>query len=632
MNKMFLKLLNLHNAKRILPKDNDSKIDAPKTLGDNQPIPAPDENLIAAGLNEKALQFLATRDKNLSDGKSQEIQDQEGIKKYILKKLEQDPTSITLQDMGIVMLSRQQDLTDKSSLGTISLIKVTPKETVLSEEGKIKAIKENKILGLKHAREMRETTPVIPRDFNGISTTRIVRVEKVQLDNGEIRLQLFVDEVPWKFTPQEGTNDLTENFLMAHDIMRHFVLNRDRSINTPMPGGEYNTGQVNAEKTLLPKSPLQYDGLIANITDKILETETGSFSFKQLGIILDQFYRDSNVPIGSSLEIKFDLPPPDISWELNPEDRQKVYDELGTTVEIERIPTKKIPLEYSRITNDNRFSLSEEPFNSNDAVNAVHSLLMLPDKEEVTEKLLQQIKVEKFVETVADPFDLKETYEFISTTDGKKKTANRYYQTKDGEKITPCEAELIKQGIKPKEVSESLLGNPVRKYVVPANWGRTKLYRFLGNSGFETYVDSTDYTQYKVSYTGHPYKNAQVDDIKVILPNGKGLPENSSKRFKELFERYKSDFEQYQAKIKEILEGGALHLDVPFTLGFASRSYVDHYIELVRSGIIEKGAPVTLAGIQAGIFKRTQGYESLSLYPRQDETFFVAPFPPPPAK
>ena len=96
-----------------------------------------------------------------------------------------------------------------------------------------------------------------------------------------IELALSIDGKPWKFQPDETdpTPGNLSDFLTAHDILCHSLSQRNRTILETNPIGEICTGHSSGNKTILPSTPSQYDGIVFNIADARIKKETGANIF-----------------------------------------------------------------------------------------------------------------------------------------------------------------------------------------------------------------------------------------------------------------------------------------------------------------------------------------------------------------
>ena len=225
-------------------------------------------------------------------------------------------------------------------------------------EGQIKeATEKNKAQGIEHAEGMRRTTPVLSPELRSPNKDMIRKfvVRKVILPNGKIDLALTIDGEPWQYQPEEidvkpGT---LSDVLTSHDILCHAISARDRTHFLTNPIGERCTGHVGGDKTILPSEPHQYDGIVFNIADSRIRNETGETIYSSLQGIFKEFRTNSQIPIGSQVELEFCLPPADLVWEEVPGDGKKAYYGVGSPVfPIKPLLTSKIPKIEGKLLKD----------------------------------------------------------------------------------------------------------------------------------------------------------------------------------------------------------------------------------------------------------------------------------------
>ena len=521
-----------------------------------------------------------------------------------LEKIKKDPASLTLDDFMLIKAS-----TTSNSILNDTTLGVIPAETFsVSEEKKKEAIAENTKKGLEHARKAAETTPVV--DTEHPSQVRKFEIRKIQLKNDKIALALYIDGEPWQYQPDEKSKESDEmnDFLMAHDILRHGITNRDRTFNTTIPMGEYGTGQVSIARTLLPANPMHYDGLIANAADAMIEKEIGSYSFQQLALIVEKFRTDRNIPVSSSLEIEFELPPPDIKWEFVSGKGPKTYYPLGDDIYDGNISLEKAKSLEETLKSNPKFSLSIEATESG--------------------------QLHKYVEkTPADGKKLREVYYFTKDSKGQLQKAKKCWADENGNEIPWVEGNLINKGLIPTQVNHRSIGGEGRVYTTKKSSGRDVAYVFTKDFGGIIFLDSST-EQYAPVYTGHPYQSSKINSLEIKSQDGISIDTNTQEDYQNRFNTFKALFDRHQRKMKEILESGTLPIDS--TVGgyiIGAQSYIGQYEKLVGDGILTPEAPITIKRIQEGIFESYQNSGRIAgVLNFDDEKLSIAPFPPPPYK
>jgi hypothetical protein len=530
-----------------------------------------------------------------------------------------DPKTVTLSDVQD-MLNRDNgmDILFPQSSEVKAVLTAKPELTQAQIQ---EAVEANRLQGLAHAERLAKETPVLsPIPESELQAIELpIEVRKVVLPDGKHRVALFVNDRPWKFQPTEENPDFAEDFFMAHDISRHFTLNRARMTHLPIPGGEYLTGQVGIVKQALPVTPEMYDGLIANAADKILETETGSFSFKKLAEMIS-YMKDERIPAGSALKLHYKLPPADLTYQSVGVGGHKAFFPLSDKLPSGKIGASKIAALEAKLAADPEYQV---------------------EKRTVSSPAYPTATTHRDYRKPIVGTDLTEVYHFSGDARFPRfNVGQKYFLTSRGEKRSWQEGLLIKKGHQPIATPGMPFStSPSRVYQVHDRFEQPNVYYFNDEGGIVHRVNSQECNLQPI-YTGCPYESPQLTYVGLNLPEGASISPELHAKFDRLSTQYQSQFARYQEKIRQILESGTLPLDVVFAprggIFSGPKSLIDHYNDLVQQRLLKAGSPVTVENIQRGLFqdwdKNVKPQLQRQLCPGifEGETFHIAPFPPPP--
>lgn len=207
--------------------------------------------------------------------------------------------------------------------------------------------------GVRQARELKETTPVEPLLAQPTQIAHI-RIKKVNLNrnSGDTAVPAFslsfVDkegkEHPW-VTPKANDSDFYENsaaFFSAHDVSNHAPLNRFRTINPMDPPGEMHAGQIPGTEQLCALDAKQISGLVFNAVHHRMKKESQSNAPEtstpiSLMNLLERL-ESKDIPVGTTFNLVFKLPAPDVAVRMTESNTQQVSIPLSR-----KLPNNLIP-------------------------------------------------------------------------------------------------------------------------------------------------------------------------------------------------------------------------------------------------------------------------------------------------
>jgi hypothetical protein len=472
--------------------------------------------------------------------------------------------------------------------------------------------------GTEHARRLAKTTPVVTLgDMKGYTIK--IELRKVAIpDRPGFRKEgigLFIDGKPWMFQPNKDTTiKYLGDFFPPHDIQRHILVGRDRTMHLPTIAGEYLTGMVSREGMLSGNNPPRlermWDGLIANFADAALPKS----SFKILEDMIG-YLSGRKFPVGSSIRLEYHVPPADIA-----------YRDTGRT-------------------KNAHFMLNNEPVKKIKAIEQQYQhptelftrLFKLPDaKMQTLEKDGEpQVRMVKFppVGGLTPVWEFKTLEDKSQSGESLDPMVKRYWLTSDGKKLDYEQAQRRLQGKMP----DARVGEVEYYQHAPEPRSGSFSVEVVGEGKINTRRFNSNKTpELEPVYTGHPYRPVTLERVEVRGPDGKPA-EKLHFRMPGAIAEYKKAFKAYQDNIQEFLEKGHIPMDskmevqvVDPSRGYAIEkrlSVLEHYRGEIQEGKLPADMSMTMDGLYSAMARYDADSFPIS-FPGED--LDIAAFPPPP--